>query len=489
MPKKSRRKNNKIKKNTRKKRGGWKRKYNKDSIGYFYNCRNKSNNTKYRENSIITGRWDLLSPVDEWKIIKMDDSREYDPNLRLYDESHPEFGEFQIHAQQLCNRDYKPLKRNDAKTGAGRKQMGGERTRSNWIKYDEISPFDVCVFCEESLLNPTSPEKTAYMLSCEHVGHTDCIVDWCRSHADGRYDLLCPVCDNEIWEDCTDTDEYLLQVQAERRGEEREEYSPDYDIFNNPQDYWRLPQLVIEPVSIRARPRRNRQVTSSVKPARSQGGRRKKKTRKKRGAVKFGKNKTTADIVKKGRKILQTTPQKKKRQERELQIKLTGEKEFALFKKQAMNRMKIAFIKSFNQPPSDNDRKILSLVYKSLKQPLNKQENKIIQDYRADEHVNKRKLVWMNNSLRQLREMSEKTKHQIYNTGDDPEVIKKYRPRQRQRKTGPASGLLINTKDKYMSPVKGPDTRYPRLSLDIGERTNKKLFKGGRKKKRRTRKK
>ena len=54
---------------------------------------------------------------------------------------------------------------------------------------------------------------------------------------------------------------------------------------------------------------------------------------------------------------------------------------------------------------------------------------------------------------------------------------------------GPASGLLINTKDKYMSPVKGPDTRYPRLSLDIGERTNKKLFKGGRKKKRRTRKK
>ena len=34
---------------------------------------------------------------------------------------------------------------------------------------------------------------------------------------------------------------------------------------------------------------------------------------------------------------------------------------------------------------------------------------------------------------------------------------------------GPASGLVVDT-NKYMSPVKGPDTRYPRLSLDIGER-------------------
>ena len=47
---------------------------------------------------------------------------------------------------------------------------------------------------------------------------------------------------------------------------------------------------------------------------------------------------------------------------------------------------------------------------------------------------------------------------------------------------------MVDT-DKYMSPVKGPDTRYPKLSLDIGERTNKKLFNGGRRKKRRTRKK
>ena len=331
------------KKKTRKKRGGWRRRdtdFNKDDIGYYYDCWNRDGNyddVKYREGMTITGKWDVLRPISEWDIIEMQDSHRYDPNLILYDESRPNFGTFRIPAQQLCSRGFKPLKRNDVKTGAGRK----------------------------------------------------------------------------------------------------------------------------------------------------------KKTRKKRGAVKFGKNKTTAEIVKEGRKILQTTPQKKKRQMREQQIKLTGEKEFALFKKQATDRMKIAFIKSFNEPPSDKDGKMLSLVYKSLKQPLNKKENEIIQDYRAENNDNKRKLVWMNNSLRQLRVMSEKTKHQIYNTGDDPEVIKKYKPIKKQIKMGPASGLVVDT-NKYMSPVKGPDTRYPRLSLDIGERgkSHKNLFKGGgRKKKRRTRKK
>ena len=210
--------------------------------------------------------------------------------------------------------------------------------------------------------------------------------------------------------------------------------------------------------------------------------------RKKRGAVKFGKNKTTAEIVKEGRKILQTTPQKKKRQIREQQIKLTGEQEFSLFKKQAMDKMKIAFYKSFKKLPSDIDRKILSLVYKSLKQPLSAQENQIMRNYRAENNENKRKLVWMNNALRQLRQKSEIVKHKIYNTGDDPDALMKYKPRKKKPIKGPATDLVVDT-DKYMSPVKGPDTRYPKLSLDIGERTNKKLFNGGRRKKRRTRKK
>ena len=46
--------------------------------------------------------------------------------------------------------------------------------------------------------------------------------------------------------------------------------------------------------------------------------------------------------------------------------------------------------------------KILTLVYKFLKDEISKEETDFIEDYRAN-NENKRKLVWMNNSLRQLR--------------------------------------------------------------------------------------
>lgn len=119
---KTRRKKRKRKKRSKKKRGGWQRKYNEDNIGAFYNCQNQGNNSVYREKNIITGRWDELRPIDEWKIIEMEDSREYDPILKLFDKSNPDFGEFRVEAQQLCNRSYVPLKRNASKTGAGRRK-------------------------------------------------------------------------------------------------------------------------------------------------------------------------------------------------------------------------------------------------------------------------------------------------------------------------------------------------------------------------------
>ena len=191
--------------------------------------------------------------------------------------------------------------------------------------------------------------------------------------------------------------------------------------------------------------------------------------------------------MKKSRELLKTTPQKKRIKRREQKIRLTGEQEFALFKKQALNKMKIAFIKSFGKPPSNMDKKILTLVYKFLKDEINEFEADFIEDYRAKNNENKRKLVWMNNALRQLREKSEIVKHKIYNTGDDPEALMKYKPRKKKPIKGPATNLVVDT-DKYMSPIKGPDTRYPRLSLDIGERSNRKLFKGGRKKKTRKKK-
>ena len=230
------------------------------------------------------------------------------------------------------------------------------------------------------------------------------------------------------------------------------------------------------------------------KKSRRKNKRKKSRTRKKRGAVKFGKDFTTKKIVKRGREILKTTPQRKKRQYREQQIKLTGEKEFALFKQQALNEMRITFEQTFGQAPSDNDRKILSLVYKSLKDPLSKAEEDYIKKYRADEAENKKKYVWMNITLRRLKEKSQLKQFDIYKHGDNPKALLKYRTTGKKRpKRGPASGLVINI-DTDMSPVKGPDTRYPELSKEIGNR-GKNLFQKsqqlGRKKKggRRTRKK
>ena len=75
-----------------------------------------SNKSKYRENMIITGDRDgneLMLP-DEWKIIRMDDSEFYDPQLQLVDMREREglrgMAAFRRRAQDLCNRGYKPLR-------------------------------------------------------------------------------------------------------------------------------------------------------------------------------------------------------------------------------------------------------------------------------------------------------------------------------------------------------------------------------------------
>ena len=47
--------------------------------------------------------------------------------------------------------------------------------------------------------------------------------------------------------------------------------------------------------------------------------------------------------------------------------KLTGEQEFALFKKQALNQMKIAFIKSFGEPPKINLVKKILKTYQNIR--------------------------------------------------------------------------------------------------------------------------
>lgn len=139
---KTHKKGGKRRKKTRKKRGGWRRidiDFNKDDIGYYYDCWNRDGNyddVKYREGMTITGWWDVLNGKREWKILEMLDSDRYDPNLILYDDSRADFGAFRIPAQQLCTRGFKPLKKNQAKTGAGskkktRRKRGGVKTNKN----------------------------------------------------------------------------------------------------------------------------------------------------------------------------------------------------------------------------------------------------------------------------------------------------------------------------------------------------------------------
>ena len=158
----------KRRRKTRKKRGGndppWQRETLQpnpetfDDIGYFYDCKpmpmiGSTNKSKYRENMIITGDRDgneLMLP-DEWKIIRMNDSETYDPQLQLVDMALPE-GErgmrwFHRRAQSLCNRGYKPLERNDAKTGAGRKKKKTRKKKKQFL-YNPDDPsksFDVYI--------------------------------------------------------------------------------------------------------------------------------------------------------------------------------------------------------------------------------------------------------------------------------------------------------------------------------------------------------
>ena len=156
-------------------------------------------------------------------------------------------------------------------------QKGGERTPANWIKYNEILPTDRCIIpdeqgrqCNNPLMNPRSPETTAYMMNCGCVAHSQCIKNHCDDP--NNPELLCPQCDNEIWESCTDVDEYLNAV---RTGENNFGELPD--ILENPAQYWR-------PVRRSVRSRRPNRLGLQRRPNRTQGG---SKTKKKRDRIPF----------------------------------------------------------------------------------------------------------------------------------------------------------------------------------------------------------
>ena len=124
-----------------------------------------------------------------------------------------------------------------------KKQKGGERTPGNWIKYNEILPTDICIICNNSLMYPRSPGKTAYFMNCGCVAHTECLRDYCNENL---ADLSCnavigedhegPIkCGLEISDSCIDVDEYLNAV-----GGEEHAFDDIPDILVNPRKYWRL---------------------------------------------------------------------------------------------------------------------------------------------------------------------------------------------------------------------------------------------------------
>ena len=166
-----------------------------------------------------------------------------------------------------------------------KKQKGGERTPGNWIKYNEILPTDICIICNNSLMNPRSPEKTAYFMNCSCVAHTKCLRDFCNENL---ADLTCQgvigedeegeiQCGLGIDDSCINVDEYLKAVSGEEHA-----FPPDDipDILTNPSKYWRLAKDVGNapfPGGARRRRRKTRKKTKRKK--RKMRRKRKKKTR------------------------------------------------------------------------------------------------------------------------------------------------------------------------------------------------------------------
>ena len=115
------------KRKTRKKRGGWSRKWagNKDAIGLYYNCWYSPNDVKYREGMTITGKWPGKENIDRWKIKKMMDSRQYDPILLTKDI--PSGKEFKVYAQELCSKGYVAPNIPTNAAGGGKKKTRKKR--------------------------------------------------------------------------------------------------------------------------------------------------------------------------------------------------------------------------------------------------------------------------------------------------------------------------------------------------------------------------
>lgn len=114
---------------TRKKRGGWSRwdLSNIDDNGQpYYDCPGKQplGDWRYKEGVIIRQIDRAPQEAQEIIIEKMEDTGEFTnyPMLVMNHRINPHEHSFRIGAHRMCWGDYKPLKKNQAKTGAGRKK-------------------------------------------------------------------------------------------------------------------------------------------------------------------------------------------------------------------------------------------------------------------------------------------------------------------------------------------------------------------------------
>ena len=120
-----------------------------------------------------------------------------------------------------------------------KKQRGGERTPGDWIKYDEIIPHERCIICNDFLEHPRSPGKTAYLMNCGCLAHTKCLKTKCDELVAADTTTTLPPCTNcgsEMEGSCTNVSEYLSAVVDG----EQHAFDNIPDIFDNPNEYWRI---------------------------------------------------------------------------------------------------------------------------------------------------------------------------------------------------------------------------------------------------------
>ena len=149
--------------------------------------------------------------------------------------------------------------------GKRRKQKGG----GDWLIMEDV-PGEICTLCDKSLRRFLSKSETVYQLDCGHKFHSKCLSNYCKGLiADGMMGgWPCPVCgdrDEDIGDDCNTVTLYM---------DDPELLVPIPPVLENPNLYYRR-----QNGGKRTRRKRKKKTRRRKKTKR----RRKKRTRRKKG--------------------------------------------------------------------------------------------------------------------------------------------------------------------------------------------------------------